>query len=124
MKMQYTVIAEFPTSVPHEKVENLVCKYGLPADRQNATVTSLEARPSGGSPGRYHLKWEMPCIDARKIPSNAMFAAGSQLLAKYGIRLNRTIQKLDLARNPESELKSTVFWTWGDDALIEALPAP
>ena len=122
MKMELTVIAEFPPEVAYGKVKKLARHLEHSKALRAATLTHESICPSKGSPPRHQLKWEVPCIDTKDIAPDAAFTAKKQLAAAHRIKLKRIIRKLDRDVSPELDLTPTVFWTWGEGDLMDLAP--
>ena len=119
MKVELTVIAEFPPDVTYGKVKKLAQNLGHAKALRTSTLTHASICPSNGSPPRHQLKWEVPCIDTKDIAPNSVFIARKQLAAAHRIKLKRIIRRLDRDENPGSNPHPTVFWTWGEEDLTD-----
>ena len=122
MKVELTVIAEFPPEVTDGKVKKLARNMKHSKALRAATLTHESICPSNGSPPRHQLKWEVPCIDTKDIAPDSVFTAKKQLAATHRIKLKRIIRKLDRGVNSGIEPTPTVFWTWGEENLMDLAP--
>lgn len=95
MKVELTVIAEFPPDVTYGKVKKLAQNLGHSKALRASTLPHPSICPSNGSPPRHQLKWEVPCIDTKDIASNSVFIARKQMAAAHRIKLSRIIRRLE-----------------------------
>lgn len=119
MKVELTVIAEFPPDVTYGKVKKLAQNLGHSKALRASTLTHASICPSNGSPPRHQLKWEVPCIDTKDIAPDSVFTARKQMAAAYRIKLSRIIRRLDRDESPGFDPHPTVFWTWGEGDLMD-----
>ncbi len=123
MKVEVTVIAEFPEGISYGVIEKLARQNGHPAVLQNATVThGLVQKPGGAKPRRI-VRWKAECVDIEDTTSEDVFNAQVLAAKEQGIRLVRRIKKLQPDVRPSSHHQSPVFWTWGDEFLENDAPA-
>ncbi len=122
MKVEVTVIAEFPGGIPYGVIERLAEENGHAAVMQNATVTrGLIQKPDGVMPRRI-IRWKSDGVDIQDTTSEDVFKAQARAAAEQGIKLVRRIKKLDQDRCPEVSRNETVFWTWGDEFKQSGFP--
>ena len=114
MKVQYTLVAEFPTDRAFDRFEKLAWDFGNPAIFDSANLTCEKITPLDGSAPFHRMKWLVQSIDSNAVSSDAVFDAKADLAETYGIRLARRIRKLEPDGSPGEDVKSTVFWTWGE----------
>jgi len=122
MKVELTIIAEFPPEVTYGKVKKLARNLDHSKALRAATLTHESICPSNGSPPRHQLKWEVPCIDTKDIATDSVFTAKKQLAAAHRIKLKRIIRRLDRDVSSGLEPTPTVFWTWGEGDLMDLAP--
>ena len=115
MKVEVTVIAEFPGGMPYGVIEKLAEENGHPAVMQNATVTRGLIQKPDGTPPRRIIRWKSDGVDFQDTTSEDVFKAQARAAAEQGINLVRRIKKLDQDRGPQTNQNETVFWTWGDE---------
>ncbi len=115
MKVEVTVIAEFPGGMPYGVIEKLAEENGNPAVMQNATVTRGLIQVTDGAPPRRIIRWKSDGVDIQDTTSEDVFKAQARAAAEQGIKLVRRIKKLDQDRCPETNRKQTVFWSWGEE---------
>lgn len=122
MKVELTVIAEFPPDVTYGRIKKLAQNLEHAKALRASSLIQASICPSNASPPRHQIKWEVPCIDAKEIAPDAAFTAKKRIFAAHRIKLKRVIRELDqdVARSPEPT--PSVFWTWGEDALMELPP--
>ena len=122
MKVKLTLNAEFPASIPLQKIEQIACQYGHPNIRSTARRKHRMRQASDPKSARRQVSWEMDRIDIADIPSRAMFTAGAARAATLGVKLTRQVEKRH--RNTISNLphRPTVYWTWGEGDLMELVP--
>jgi len=118
MKVELTVIAEFPPEVTYGKVKKFAQNLGHAQALRASTLTHASICPSNESPPRHQLKWEVPCIDTKDIAPDAVFTAKKRVFAAHRIKLKRVIRKLNQDVTSSPDPNPTVFWTWGEADLI------
>jgi hypothetical protein len=114
MKVQYTLVAEFPTDRAFDRFEKLARDFGNPFIFDSANLTCEKITPLDGSATLHRMKWLVQSIDSNEVPSDAVFDAKADLAETYGIRLARRIRKLEPDGSPGEAVEPTVFWTWGE----------
>ena len=124
MKVDVTVIAEFPDGVPQDVIAKLAKATRHPA-ASNRTIVSGESLKC--LPGRLPLRrvaWQTDGIDIEHAIPDDVFHARMQAAAKYGIKLKRTIRRGANEETEGQEAGQNVFWTWGEGDLMELAPSP
>lgn len=118
MKVELTVIAEFPPDVTYGKIKKLAQNLEHAKTLRASSLIQTSICPSNASPPRHQIKWEVPCVDTKEIASHAVFTAKKRIFAAHRIKLKRVIRKLDQSVTRNLEPNPTVFWTWGEEDLI------
>jgi hypothetical protein len=122
MKVALTVNAEFPASIPVQKIKQLACKLGHPDVRETTAQDHSMDNVAGKACTHRQVSWTLDPVDMADIPSRAMFMAGAARVAPLGIKLTRRIDKV--SRDIPSGLTPppNVYWTWGEGDLMEMIP--
>ena len=124
MKVDVTVIAEFPEGMSHEVIAKLAKATRHPAASQKTTVSCDGLKCLPGRPPRRRLAWETDGIDFKHAIPDEVFHARIQAAAKYGIKLQRTIRRGENDETDSPGRGQNVFWTWGEGDLMELAPPP
>ena len=124
MKVDITVIAEFPDGIPHDVIAKLARASRHPAASGKTTVSDEGIRVHKGRMPRRRMAWETNGIDLKHAISDEIFCARRQVAAKYGIELKRTVRRVDMDRATGIGVDQTVFWTWGEGDLMDLAPTP
>lgn len=112
MKVAVTVTAEFPPEMPSDVIEKLARESASPAFVRGASVTHIELTSSEGYLRRRLIEWKNDCVDVQDTDSNGVFQAQLAAAAERGIRLARTIRKLEPDGRPGEEMANTMSWSW------------
>ena len=124
MKVDVTVIAEFPEGMPPNVIAKLARATRHPAASQKTTVSCDGLKCLPGRPPRRCVAWKTDGIDFKQAIPDDVFQARMQAAAKYGIKLQRTIRRGENDDTDSPERGQTVFWTWGEGDLMELAPPP
>jgi hypothetical protein len=124
MKVDVTVIVEFPEGMPRDVITKLARVTQHPAALEKTTVTDERVTAPKGSLPRRHVIWKTDGIDIKDATPDDVFQARVRAAAKYGIKLTRTIRRIDRDGATVLDPKATVFWTWGEVDLMELAPLP
>jgi hypothetical protein len=124
MKVDVTVIAEFPEGMSHEVIAKLAKATRHPAASQKTTVSCDGLKCLPGHPPRRRVAWETDGIDFKHAIPDEVFHARIQAAAKYGIKLQRTIRRGENDETDSPGRGQNVFWTWGEGDLMELAPPP
>ena len=124
MKVDVTVIAEFPEGMPHAVITKLAKITRHPAASKKTVVSCDGLKCLPGQPPRRRVAWKTDGIDFKHAIPDEVFRARIQAAAKFGIKLQRTIRR---GANDEADgmgKGQSVFWTWGEGDLMELAPPP
>ena len=124
MKVDVTVIAEFPEGMSQEVIARLAKATRHPAASKKTTVSCDGLKCLPGRPPRRRMAWETDGIDFKHAIPDEVFHARMQAAAKYGIKLQRRIRRGVNDESDSSQRGQTVFWTWGEGDLMELAPSP
>jgi len=124
MKVDVTVIAEFPESLPQRVVAKLARTTRHPAATGKTVVSSERLESLPGHPPRRRVAWKTDGIEFKHAIPDEVFQARRQAAAKYGIKLQRTIRRGVGDGADGRDNGQTVFWTWGEGDLMELAPPP
>jgi hypothetical protein len=124
MKVDVTVIAEFPDGMPHEVIAKLASASRHPAASKKTIVSSDSIKCLPGRLPLRRVAWQTHGIDYKHAIPEEVFHARMQAAAKYGIKLKRTIRRGENDGRDGQEIGPAVFWTWGEGDLMELAPPP
>ena len=124
MKVDVTVIAEFPDGMPHEIIAKLAKASRHPAASKRTLVSSDSLKCLPGRLPLRRVAWRTDGIDFKHAIPDEVFHARMQAAAKYGIKLKRTIRRGISDGTDGQEMGQAVFWTWGEGDLLELAPSP
>lgn len=124
MKVDVTVIAEFPEGIPPEVIAKLARVTRRPAASHETTLSDEGLRVPTGRMPRRRLAWRTVGVDYEQTIPEEIFRARSRVAAKYGIKLKRTLRRADADGTTGLDPNQTVFWTWGEGDLMELAPLP
>jgi hypothetical protein len=124
MKVDVTVIAEFPAGMSLDAIARLAEVNRHPAAIKKTTVAWGPSKVSGGRRPRRVVKWQTSAVDLRYTTPDEVFQARLRVAAKYGISLRRTIWRSEIDESANAERGQTVFWTWGEGDLMDLAPLP
>ena len=122
MKVAVTVTAEFSDGMPYGVIDKLMREKNHPTIVKNATVTYGLVQPPNGARPRRTVEWKSDDVDLKNTTSDKVFRAQVHAASARGIKLKRTIRKLENDNCHGSFLNQTVFWTWGESDLIDQPP--
>jgi len=124
MKVDVTVIAEFPEGMPHDVIARLAKATRHPVDAGKTIVSCESMKCLPGRLPRRRVAWKTDGIDFKHTIPDEIFYARIQAAAKYGIKLKRTIRRGVSDETDGQEMGQAVFWTWGEGDLMELAPSP
>ena len=124
MKVDVTVIAEFPDGIPHEVITKLARVTRHPAALPKTTLSDEGLPAAKGGIPRRRMAWRTDGVDYEQTIPDETFRARMQVAAKYGIMLERTIRRADADGTTDPDPDQTVFWTWGEGDLMDLAPMP
>ena len=124
MKVDVTVIAEFPEGLPQDVIAKLAKATRHPAASGKTIVSSECLKCLPGHLPRRRVAWQTDGIDFKHAIPDNVFHARMQAAAKYGIKLRRTIRRGAGDETDRQSKGQTVFWTWGEGDLMELASPP
>jgi len=124
MKVDVTVIAEFPDGIPPNVIAKLARVTRHPAALHRTTLSDEGFRASKDRTPRRRMAWRTDGVDYEQTIPDETFRARMQVAAKYGIMLERTIRRADADGTTGLDPDQTVFWTWGEGDLMDLAPMP
>lgn len=124
MKVDVTVIAEFPEGLPQDVIAKLARTTRHPAVTGKTVVSSKRLQCLPGHLPRRRVAWKTDGIEFNHTIPDEIFQARRRAAAKYGIKLQRTIRRGASGETDGQDNGQTVFWTWGEGDLMELAPPP